>query len=182
MPEIRSVSPQHPHRSPSRPTQTAQPRQASPRPGAEIVDVFARLLPGVVVTPATFRSETALAGQLRVDARRIRDLRMAGLVTPTRLGRGWVYGPGDVRTLSVMLALLRLGASVHEIESFFTTTRTIAVDGRSAPSPVRLCIGFCERLAGRMEEEITRLGALDALLCETSGEISPTSETSQKPL
>lgn len=162
MPEVR-VAGSSPiaRRSPPRP---AEPKPPSRRD--EIVDVLARVLSGVVVTPATFRSETALAGQLRVETRRIRDLRMAGLVAPTRLGRGWVYGPRDVRVLSVMLAMLRLGATVHELAVFFDGADRSA-SASETPAPLRLAIGFCERLTTRMENEIARLAALDALLAES---------------
>jgi len=148
-------------------------RPPSPRPSAEsqlrprpdLVDVFARLLPGVVVTPATFRSETALAGQLRVDPRRIREIRCARLVAPRRLGRGWVYGPEEIRTLSVMLALVRLGATLADLAAFF------GVDDRDpdrrlgdpSRAPIPLCTALCRRLAGRMEDEIARLRALETL-------------------
>lgn len=139
----------------------------SMRPRADLVDAFARVLPGVVVTPATFRSETALAGQLRVDARRIRDLRMARLVTPTRLGRGWVYGPSDIRTLSVMLALLRLGATIRELEQFFDPDRRSceACGHRAADcSPVDCCRELLIRQERRMREEVARLIALEDLV------------------
>lgn len=163
MPEVRAAgTPPIVRRSPPRPSEPMPPSRR-----AEIVEVFARVLPGVVVTPATFRSETALAGQLRVETRRIRDLRLAGLVAPTRLGRGWVYGPRDVRVLSVMLGLLRLGATVHELGVFFDAAERLATPpGTAAPDPLRLAIGFCERLTARMEGEIGRLAALDALLAE----------------
>ena len=151
-PIARAVSPRH-------------PAESQPRPRADLVDVFARLLPGVVVTPATFRSETALAGQLRVDPRRIREIRCARLVAPCRLGRGWVYGPEEIRTLSVMLALVRLGATLADLTTFFGVSdrdheRTGADPSRA---PIPLCTAFCERLAARMEEEIARLRALEAL-------------------
>lgn len=177
MPEIRGVLP-HAHRSPSRPADPPASRR-----GADLVDVFARVLSGVVVTPATFRSETALAGQLRVDPRRIRDLRLAGLVAPTRLGRGWVYGPAEIRTLSVMLALGRLGASLRELTAFFEVqTRPGTGEDRVTGTPARACIEFCERLAARMAEEIARLGTLDALVEEVAPELLEAPDTSGKPL
>ncbi|MCE1237459.1 MAG: helix-turn-helix domain-containing protein [Hyphomicrobiales bacterium] len=159
MPEFRTSAPLLTRRPPAKPTEA----RATPKPRADLVDVFARLLPGVVVTPATFRSETALAGQLRVDARRIRELRAAGLATPKRLGRGWVYGPSDIRTLSVMLALSRLGATTRELERFFDE------NGREeSVSAAAACRAFCENLAERMEEEIARLRALDALVADAA--------------
>lgn len=159
MPEFRTSAPLLTRRSPAKATDA----RATPKPRADLVDVFARLLPGVVVTPATFRSETALAGQLRVDARRIRELRAAGLATPKRLGRGWVYGPPDIRTLSVMLALLRLGATTRELERLFDENRR-----DETASPATTCRSFCESLVERMEEEIARLRALDALVAEAA--------------
>lgn len=146
----------------------------SARPRADLVDAFARVLPGVVVTPATFRSETALAGQLRVDARRIRDLRMARLVAPTRLGRGWVYGPPEIRTLSVMLALLRLGATIRELEQFFDPDRrNCEACGHHAAgcSPVDCCRELLIRQERRMREEVTRLIALEDLVSTHAAEV-----------
>jgi hypothetical protein len=167
MPDIRSSIP---GRKPSRSVAS----DGSPRPRADLVDAFARVLPGVVVTPATFRSETALAGQLRVDPRRIRDLRMARLVGPTRAGRGWVYGPGDIRTLSVMLALLRLGATVRELETFFDPDRRDCevCGGRAAAcSPVVCCRELLTRQERRMKEEVARLVALEDLVTTHAQEI-----------
>lgn len=157
MPEFRTPSPLPPRR----PSVKSAEGRSPPKPRADLVDVFARLLPGVVVTPATFRSETALAGQLRVDARRIRELRAAGLATPKRLGRGWVYGPSDIRTLSVMLALQRLGATTRELERVFDENRR-----DDAGTAAAACRAFCESLVERMEEEIARLRALDALVAD----------------
>ncbi|NLH83680.1 MAG: hypothetical protein GX458_22960 [Phyllobacteriaceae bacterium] len=159
------------------------PRQmveSHPRPRGDLIDVFARLLPGVVVPPATFRSETALAGQLRVDPRRIREIRGARLVAPARVGRGWVYGPEEIRTLSVMLALCRLGATLPDLEAFFAGSLRGPDHGDdgSSRSPVGLCAAFCRRLESRMEEEIARLRALEALF-EAAPDERPSPEASR---
>lgn len=143
---------------------------------ADLVDVFARLLAGVVASPAVLRSETALAALLRVDPRRLQELRRAGLVTPARPGRGYLYRPGDIRDVSVMLALLRLGATLSELEAFFDAGRRpcpgcLGEQGRAACTPAVCCAGFLERLSRRMEDEITRLEALDALVLDHAAEI-----------
>lgn len=168
MPDIRSTT------IGRKPSARGAAKEAAVRPREDLVDAFARVLPGIVVTPATFRSETALAGQLRVDPRRIRDLRMARLVTPTRLGRGWVYGPPDIRTLSVMLALLRLGATIRELETFFDPERRSCEDcgGRSnGCSAVDCCRELLTRQERRMRDEITRLVALDDLVTSHAEEL-----------
>lgn len=146
---------------------------------ADLVDVFARLLSGVVVSPAIIRSETALAALLRVDPRRLQDLRRAGLIAPARPGRGYVYGPADIRTASVMLALTRLGATLSEMEVFFDDARRpcagcLGERGRAHCTPSECCAAFLERLTRRMQDEITRLEALDALVLDHAAEIGIT--------
>lgn len=157
-----------------KPTSRGATKAVAPHPRQDLVDAFARVLTGIVVTPATFRSETALAGQLRVDPRRIRDLRMARLVAPTRLGRGWVYGPSDIRTLSVMLSLMRLGATIRELETFFDPERRSCEDCDRRPShctAVDCCRELLIRQARRMSDEIARLVALDDLVTSHAEEI-----------
>lgn len=146
---------------------------------ADLVDVFARLLSGVVSSPASIRSETALAALLRVDTRRLQEVRRAGLVAPARPGRGYLYRPADIRTASVMLALLRLGATLAELETVFDPAHRSCVGclgerGRVACTPTDCCAAFLERLTRRMEEEITRLEALDALVVDHAAEIGIT--------
>lgn len=146
---------------------------------ADLVDVFARLLSGVVVSPATIRSEAALAAQLRVDPRRLQDMRRTGLLTPARPGRGYVYRPADIRVASVMLALQRLGATLAELEVFFDAARRpcsgcLGERGRAACGAADCCAAFLERLTQRMQDEITRLEALDALVLDHAAEMGIT--------
>jgi len=135
----------------------------------EAIDFFARVLPGIVESAAPFRSETTLAIALDTTTRRLQELRGAGLVTPRRLGRGYVYGPDEVRRSSVLVALMRLGATLGDLAGLMRR------DGRRCAScsarrdgpdcaVARCCEALLEDLRERTEAEITRLRSLDGLL------------------
>ena len=81
----------------------------------DVIDIFARTLPGVVADAPALPSDVALAERLGTDPRCLRELRRAGLIAPRRLGRGWIYFAEDIRRASVLVALLALGAEVSEL-------------------------------------------------------------------
>jgi hypothetical protein len=136
---------------------------------SELIDFLAGVLTGIVVSDEPFRSETALATALSSTPRRLQDLRRLGLVTPRRLGRGYVYGPGDVRMSSVLVGLMRLGATPEDLTAFLDhgATRCDRCPAKRADGPcglARCCEIFLEDLRARTEDEIARLKMLDGLL------------------
>ena len=136
---------------------------------SELIEFLADVLTGVVESDVPFRSETALATALDATPRRLQDLRRLGLIAPRRLGRGYVYAPSDVRLSSVMIALMRLGATLEDLTRFFgrgaerCTTCTLK-RGEPACGLARCCETFLEDLRARAEDEIARLRVLDGLL------------------
>ncbi len=152
----------------------------------ELIDFLAGLLAGVVETDVPYRSETALAAALDADLRKLHDLRRSGLVTPRRLGRGYVYDPGDVRRCSVLLALMRLGATLADLQAFFAGGRARCPscpsrEDERACSIERCCEALLEDLRARTEDEITRLRALDGLLQQYAVDVWQDHRAARRP-
>lgn len=135
----------------------------------EAIDFFATVLPGIVESVAPYRSETALAIALDTTTRRLQELRGAGLVRPRRLGRGYVYGADEVRRSSVLVALMRLGATLADLDGLMRSDgRRCAPCAARRDAPdcgvKRCCEALLEDLQVRTEAEIARLRSLDGLL------------------
>jgi hypothetical protein len=136
---------------------------------SELIDFLASVLPGVVESDVPCRSEAVLAVTLGAAPRWLQDLRGLGLVTPRRLGRGYVYAPGDIRRASVLVGLLRFGATLDDLAGFFAPTaeRCASCSARRG-DPVcgvaRCCEVLLDGLRARAEAEIARLRSLDGLL------------------
>lgn len=133
---------------------------------SELIALLGRVLGETVGAPTEFQSETALAGRLGVDARRLRALREAGVVAPRRLGRGFVYGAEEARVSAVAARLGDFGLSVGEIGAF--------LDGPCDPADCRRGGTGCRphdcsaalltRLADRVEARIAELRGFQWLL------------------
>lgn len=139
------------------------------RARTDLVDAFAGVLSGVVAMSGELRSESAVARRIDTEGRLLQDLRRTGLLAPRRLGRGYVYSGADIRTASVLVALIRLGATAADLVALFSAGGDECLDCPGARAPDRCaaatcCATFLERLCRRTEDEIARLHMLDGLL------------------
>ena len=132
----------------------------------DLIDLLDRVLAGVAPLPPGFLSEAALAERLDLDPRWMRALRRAGVVTPRRLGRGFVYTEAEARFCAVVAVLGRLGVEVDEIARFFDgpCPEEICPRPQSPCRPYDCCRALFDRLAVRVEAEIGALRDFQAAL------------------
>lgn len=143
------------------------PGEAAMRPSkTDLIDLLGRVLSGVVALPPGFLSEAALAERLDLDPRRMRALRRAGVVTPRRLGRGFVYTEAEARVCAVVAALGRLGVAVEEIADFLDGPCPEAACPATPPAcrVQDCCRVLLDRVAERVEAEIDALRGFQAAL------------------
>lgn len=126
---------------------------------SELIELLSRVLVGVVVTPEGYLTEVALAGVLGADPRRLKAIRIAGIVSPRRLGRGFVYTGPEARACSVASCLIGLGVEIEEIAAFLERPcETVACrDGGVACAAHDCCTALLGTLAKRVESELGEL-------------------------
>ena len=141
---------------------------------SDLIALLARVLPSVTPMPAGYLTEAALAGVLGLDPRRLRTFRRSEVVSPRRLGRGFVYTEAEARTCSVALALTELGLPLAAVAAFLE-------GGDIGEAPGGTVHERCDRLlrglAERVESEIEELRAFQNVLVwwidESASEAGP---------
>lgn len=126
---------------------------------SELIELLSRVLVGVVATPEGYLTEVALAGVLGADPRRLKAIRTAGIVSPRRLGRGFVYTGGEARACAVAACLTGLGVEIEEIAAFFERPCEIVScrDAGAGCTSHDCCAAFLGALAKRVESELGEL-------------------------
>ena len=133
---------------------------------AQLIELLGRVLDGVATVPPGYLSEAALAGALAVDRRWLRAVRTAGIASPQRLGRGFVYTAAESRSCAVVARLAGLGLEIGEIAAFLEgpCAPEICPGRRPACSAHDCCQGWLRRVVDRLEAEIDGLRGFQGLL------------------
>lgn len=139
------------------------PEPLFPEPQTDVFAMLSVTLPGLVVPEGPFHTEAALAADLGIDVRRLREFRRRRLVTPDRVGRGLVYRRDELRSIAVLATLARLGATDADLDHAFAEGSTTPLGAREA---LHRCLRLFDDLRRRAEDEIERLRGLEALVTD----------------